>query len=102
MVATDPIVVEIERDLHDIVNLFLEARSADLARLDIACDAGQMEEVRAIGHKLHGSSGMLGFGAAGDIGADLETSARAGDVVAVRREIAALRDYLERLSIRYV
>ena len=101
MASTEPIVVEIERDLHDIASLYLEAREADLAQLDLACDAGRFEEVRAIGHKLHGSSGMLGFDRAGDIGAELESAARAGDVAAVRRQIEALRDYLSRLSIRY-
>lgn len=102
MATTGRIVVEVERDLHDIVRLYLEDRGADLARLDLACDAGNLEEVRAIGHKLHGSSAPLGFGRAGDIGAALEQCALAGDIAAVEREISALRDYFARVTIRYV
>ena len=102
MTATDRIVVEVVRDLHDIAKLYLEDRGADLARLDLACNAGNLEEVRAIGHKLHGSSAPLGFGRAGDIGAALEQSALSGDIAAVQRDIAALRDYFSRVSIRYV
>jgi HPt (histidine-containing phosphotransfer) domain-containing protein len=102
MATTDRIVVEVARDLHDIVKLYLADRGADLARLDLACEARNLEEVRAIGHKLHGSSGPLGFGRAGDIGAALEHAALAGDIVTVQREISALRDYFARVSIRYV
>jgi hypothetical protein len=102
LTATDPIVVEVERDLRDIVHLYLESRGADLARLDLACDGGDFEEVRRIGHKLHGSSGGLGFAEAGRIGAALEDAARARDTEAIQANLAKLREYFARVSIRYV
>jgi HPt (histidine-containing phosphotransfer) domain-containing protein len=102
MTATDPIVVAVERDLRDVVHLYLESRGADLARLDLAGDSGDFEEVRRIGHKLHGSSGGLGFAEAGNIGAALEDAARAKDAAAVAAGIARLREYFARVSIRYV
>ena len=102
MAATDPIVVEVDRDLRDVVHLYLESRGADFARLDQACHSGDFDEVRRIGHKLRGSSGGLGFAEAGQIGATLEKAASANDAAKVAAGIRSLREYFARVSIRYV
>lgn len=97
-----PITLEVPAGLRDVATLYLETRGADLARLDRAEACGDLETVRAIGHKLRGSSQSLGFARAGEIGEALEQAAQSGDRESAARLIAQLRDYFSRVRIRYV
>jgi len=97
-----PIVVDVPGDLRKLVTLYLETRGADLARLDQAIAASNLEEVRAIAHKIRGSSASLGFPEAGEIGIDMERAAIARDLRAAEGQVARLRDYFTRVRIRDV
>lgn len=78
-------------DIRALAGVFLEARRADLARLDAALAAGDLEAVRAVGHAFKGSSAPFGFPEAGRIGAALEEAAARGDREAVDRLAPQLR-----------
>lgn len=95
-----PILVEVPRELRDVVNIYLETRGADLDRLEQALSSGNLNKVRFIGHKLHGSSESLGFAEASRIGGEMERAAVAGDMRAVQGHIARLRDYFARVEVR--
>jgi HPt (histidine-containing phosphotransfer) domain-containing protein len=81
-------------DIRALTGFFLEARRADLARLDAAVAAGDLEGVRAVGHAFRGSCAPFGFPEAGTIGAALEEAAARGDREAVRRLARQLRESL--------
>lgn len=78
-------------DIRALAGLFLQARRADLARLDAALAAGDMEGVRAVGHAFKGSCAPFGFPEAGRLGAALEEAAASGDREAVARLVPQLR-----------
>jgi HPt (histidine-containing phosphotransfer) domain-containing protein len=82
---------DLAADIRALAGLFLDARRADLARLDAALAAGDLDGVRAVGHAFKGSSAPFGFPEAGRIGAALEEAAAAGDREAVDRLVPQLR-----------
>lgn len=78
-------------DIRELAGLFLQARRADLARLDAALAAGDLDGVRAVGHTFKGSSAPFGFPEAGRLGAALEEAAASGDREAIARLVPQLR-----------
>jgi HPt (histidine-containing phosphotransfer) domain-containing protein len=78
-------------DVRALLGLFLEARRADLARLDAALAAGDFAAIRAVGHTFKGSCEPFGFAEAGRIGAALEEAAGRADREAVDGLAARLR-----------
>lgn len=85
---------DIADDVRELAGLYLEARRADLARLEAALAAGDFATIRAVGHAFRGSSAPFGFPEAGRIGGELEAAAERGDREAVDRLAPALRDAL--------
>lgn len=82
---------DFEDDVRELAGLYLEARRADLARLDAALAANDLATVRAVGHAFRGSSAPFGFPEAGRLGAELEDAAARGDRAAVDRLVPLLR-----------
>ncbi len=78
-------------DVRALLGLFLEARRADLAKLEAALAAGDFAAIRAVGHTFKGSCAPFGFAEAGRIGAALEEAAGRADREAVDGLAARLR-----------
>lgn len=88
---SDPPPPDLSEEVRQLAGLYLEARRADLARLDAALAAGDYATIRAVGHAFKGSSAPFGFPEAGRIGAELEEAAARGDRAAVEALAARLR-----------
>jgi len=82
---------DLSDDIRELMGLYLEARRADLARLEAALAAGDLATARAVGHAFKGSSAPFGFPEAGRIGAELEEAAARGDRGEVERLAPLLR-----------
>lgn len=82
---------DISEDVRELLGLYLEARRADLTRLDAALAAGDFEAIRAVGHAFKGSSATFGFPEAGRIGAQLEKAGEHADREAVDALVPLLR-----------
>lgn len=98
---TDAIVVRVDPDLAELVPGFLDNRRRDVARLSEALATGDLETVRLVGHSMKGSGGGYGFTGVTDIGAALERAATDGDLAAARAALESLREYLERVEVRF-
>ena len=94
--GTDDPKIDIADDVRELAGLYLEARRADLARLEAALAAGDFATIRAVGHAFRGSSAPFGFPEAGRIGGELEEAAERADREAVDRLAALLRQALPR------
>ena len=99
--ASDKIMVNVDPDLKDLIPGFMENRKADLGKLRAALAAGETGTLQSIGHSLKGVGGGYGFTGLSEIGAALETAAKASDAIAMREQVDALADYLERVEIVY-
>jgi HPt (histidine-containing phosphotransfer) domain-containing protein len=83
----DPIVVEVESDLEELIPLFLEQRRKDVAAMAQALESGDFEALRVTGH------GMAGAG---------ERAARARDFQELKKQSLLLADFMERVVVKYV
>lgn len=96
-----PIEVVVESYLEDLIPGYLDNRRADAVTIESALGEGDLETARSLGHQMKGSGGGYGFDRLTEIGAQIEQAAREGDCARVRQAVAAMRDYLDRVVVRY-
>jgi two-component system chemotaxis family response regulator WspR len=80
---------------------YLENRRGELARMRDAARDGDLDTVRAFGHKLKGSGGTFGFDAMTHLGDRLELSASHAERAETLRIIEELAWYLEHVHVVY-
>jgi CheY-like chemotaxis protein len=93
------ILVKAPPGVEEAVPLFLETAREDLNNLEEALRKADYARIRFIGHDLKGSGGGYGFDGASAIGKLLEDAAKLSDGVEARCQIAALREYLDRVEV---
>ena len=91
--------VVVEPDLRDLVPGYLEKRRAEVADFRREAAAGNLEGVRAMGHKIRGTGGGYGFPFLTEIGAKIELAARDGRADELKTLIDELAEYLAKLDI---
>lgn len=100
-VSEQPIVIQIDQDLSDLVPGFLTRKREDARAVLTAAEHGDPEAVARLGHKMKGEGGSYGLDAITDIGRDLEQAGKDGDFEAARHLGRDLMNFLERLEIVY-
>ena len=100
--SNERIVVEVERDLEDLIPLFMEQRRKDRIAISRAVELKDMEALRAIGHGMAGGGRSYGFAVITEIGEAMERAARAHDMVTLSNLQASFSDFMERVSVKYV
>jgi hypothetical protein len=93
------ITVHVDPELADLIPGYLANRKRDMTVLGDSLDQKDYEAIRILGHSMKGSGGGYGFDAITDIGAMLEKAAQEGRDETIRREIARLADYLQRVVV---
>jgi HPt (histidine-containing phosphotransfer) domain-containing protein len=96
------IVVQVRKDLADLVSVFLRKRHDDLSVMPAAIQAGDFKSLRVWGHNLAGTGAAYGFQAITDVGRGLEEAAKAADAARIQRLSSQLADYLNDLEVVYV
>ena len=99
--AENGIILYIDQGLAEIVPGFLENRRRDVQTLEIALQENNLAQIHIIGHRMRGDGGGYGFDAISTIGAALEQAAAREDRDAIRRRIAELIDFLDRVTVVY-
>ncbi len=95
-------VVEIDKEIADIVPGFLANRNKELITLKEAISKNNFAELRNIGHKISGNAGSYGFDELGAIGAKLENSAIKKDLQSAKSNIEAIEEYLKSIEVKYI
>ncbi len=93
--------VEISRDLEDIVPIFLNNREKDLQTLRDALTRQDFGTLQTLGHRMKGDGGGYGFDRITEIGATLEQAAKQQDGSMIEQQIVQLEDFLRRVSVVY-
>ena len=99
--AGDGITLYIDQGLEEIVPGFLENRRRDAQTLETALQESNLAQIQLIGHRMRGDGGGYGFDAISTMGAALEQAAAREDRDAIRRHIAELIDFLDRVIVVY-
>ncbi len=95
------IIVEISRDLEEIMPIFLANRQIDLRTLRSALTQQDFGAIQTIGHRLKGDGGGYGFDQITEYGAALEEAAKQKDASEIEQQLLQLIDFLDRVSIIY-
>jgi len=93
------IVVEVDEEIRELIDGFLENRHADVKKLLDAVEIGDFETIRVLGHNMKGVGRNYGFDGITDIGALLEVAGKETETMNAQRQIAELIDYLDRVEI---
>jgi HPt (histidine-containing phosphotransfer) domain-containing protein len=99
--AENGITLYIDQGLEEIVPGFLENRRRDVQTLEAALQESNLAQIQLIGHRMRGDGGGYGFDAISTMGAALEQAAAREDRDAIRRHIAELIDFLDRVIVVY-
>lgn len=97
----DRLTVEINRDLEDIVPVFLSNRKKDVQILRDALITQDFRTVQTLGHRMKGDGGGFGFDRITEIGAAMELAAKLEDPITIDQHIVLLEDFLNRVTIIY-
>jgi len=95
-------IIEIDKDIADIVPGFLENRRKEIITLKDALAKGDFTTARNIGHKISGNAGSYGFDELGEIGANLETNATKKDLQRSKSNVESIEHYLANIEVKYI
>ena len=104
MSTPDPagrIQVTADPDIADLIPGFLENRQRDVTAIGEALAQEDFETIKFRAHSMKGAGAGYGFEAITDIGGAMEIAARDGNSGAVREQLDALAEYLERVEVIY-
>jgi HPt (histidine-containing phosphotransfer) domain-containing protein len=101
MTLQDKIEITIDRDLEDLIPGFMENRKKDVKSLNEALSNGKVDTLQSIGHSLKGVGGGYGFNGLSEIGAEIESMAKSGNLEGMQDLINKIKDYLDRVEVIY-
>ena len=93
------IIVSVAKDLEDLIPTFTQNREKELDSLRAALSAGDLEQLRQLGHRMKGVGTSYGFEKVTVLGKQIEDCAKAGDRTGIEARIAEYADYLARVQI---
>ena len=93
--------VTVAKDLADLIPTFMKNRHQEIVTLRTALAAGDMEQLRQLGHRMKGVGTSYGFEQVSVLGKMIEDGARTTDRAGLEARIAEYTDYLARVTIVY-
>lgn len=93
--------VVVEKDLEDLVPVFMSNRKKEVETLRAALAALDFEQLRQLGHRMKGVGNSYGFSKVSELGKRIEDGARSQDRAALDAIIVDYADYLARVKVVY-
>jgi len=95
------ITVTVAKDLEDLIPTFMTNRNKELETLRSALGAGDMEQLRQLGHRMKGVGNSYGFELISVLGKQIEDGAKTRDLAGLATRITEYTDYLAHVNIVY-
>jgi HPt (histidine-containing phosphotransfer) domain-containing protein len=99
--SDQPIPVIVAKDLEDLIPTFMKNRHKELEALRAALAAGDMEQLRQLGHRMKGVGNSYGFELVSALGKQIEDGAKIKDLPGLEANLVAYTDYLARVKVVY-
>jgi len=93
---------EVDSILTGLLPAFLKNRRTNLNELQEAFIKRDYLKIQKIGHILKGISGSYGFSIMGIYGSQIEEAASHEDLSGIQREISSIKDYLNKVQIKFI
>lgn len=94
-----PIVAHVDPVLQPLLPTFLTRRRQDVTLIKQELKREGFRAIQTIGHNLKGIGSSYGFDGISEIGREIELAAQQLDAAAIRRQAAALDEYLRRVRL---
>jgi hypothetical protein len=95
----EPIRLEVEPALRELVPGFLANRRKDLELIGRALHSGNLEAIRVVGHNIRCFSRVYGFDELTQLGEELHQAAADRSTLRIVHAQSQLADYLERIQL---
>jgi HPt (histidine-containing phosphotransfer) domain-containing protein len=95
------IVVVVDKEIEDLVPVFMRNRHKEVETLKAALAAADFEQLRQVGHRMKGVGNSYGFALVSVIGRQIEDGARSGDRATLQASISEYGEYLTKVQIAY-
>ncbi|WP_319467439.1 Hpt domain-containing protein [uncultured Pseudodesulfovibrio sp.] len=96
-----PIVERIDPELEELMERFFINSRADLAEMESSLESGDFETLSRLGHTAKGTGYGYGLLGMGEIGKELEQTAKSGDIAASRILVERMSHYLDNVRVEY-
>lgn len=100
-VGAGPIVVLVDSSFEPLIPKFMANRQKEITVMTEAVSAHDFDTIKRVAHGMKGVSGSYGFHVMTTIAAHVEEAAKAADESSIRKTLATLASYLERVEITY-
>ena len=97
----EKIIITVDKDLEEIMPMFLTNRNKDIGLLEEAMSSKDFKKIEVIAHKLAGNAGSYGIPDLGDIGSTMESAAGKNEEEAIEGLIQEYKRYLEKLVVEF-
>lgn len=101
LMTNKTITVTVAKDLEDLIPTFMANRTKELATLSVALGAGDMEQLRQLGHRMKGVGNSYGFEQISVLGKQIEDRAKIKDLTGLQALITEYTEYLAHVNIIY-
>ena len=95
----EPIFVQVNPRIRDIIERYLAHRGRDAASLLNALDQGAFEHISQVAHDLAGTGGSFGFEVLSTIGRSMERAAANRQTEEIKQLVEELAEYLSRVEV---
>ncbi len=97
----EKIIAHVDPDLSDLIPGYLQNRHKDINSINEALKNSNFDKIRSLGHSMRGSGGGYGFMPISKIGEAIEEAAKLKDISQIKKQLAVLSDFLERVTLVY-
>jgi HPt (histidine-containing phosphotransfer) domain-containing protein len=101
MKKNSPHTVVVQKDLEDLIPVFMSNRRKEIETLRQALASTDFEQLRQLGHRMRGVGNSYGFEQISEIGKQVEERAIAGNRSGIAACIAEYSDYISSVRISY-
>ena len=98
---TEKIIAHLDPDLCDLIHSYLKKQQKDIKTITQSIETTDFDKIRMLAHSMRGSGGGYGFMPISKIGEALEEAARIKDLKQIKKHLAELSDFLERVTLVY-
>ena len=95
-------VVTIDKDIEEIVPMFLDNRQKDIESIKQHILDSELGQIEVISHKLAGNAGSYGFTDLGKIGAALEQACKDQNIEAIKIKYQEFCDYMTNVEVEFL
>ncbi len=99
--APEAIRTVVDSSLREIVPGYLTNRRTDVIAFRTALENDDFQTIRMTAHKIKGTGGGYGFPVLTELGAAIENAAITRDGESIRKNVAELDRYLEKIEVEY-